>query len=370
MGLAAQRRRSLRLWHELRAFAAVAERRREERFEALRARFYREYWERAAAAVGARCEELGAGILRLRRGEDWTCVRGSAVMLDSRLALDLAGDKPLTHRLLAERGVPVPRHLEFAAEDPGAAQGFLRGSGGAVVVKPAVGTAAGKGVTTGIRDAAGLRRAVSRASLHARRLLVEEQVAGTSYRLLYLDGELLDAIRRDPPAVEGDGVHTLRELIAAENARRLAAPPVTALHPIRLDLECAGALRAQGRSLGSRPARGERVVVKGACNENAARENHGVRDTLHASIAALGRALMAHFDLGLCGIDLIAPKLDVPLESSGGVVGELNTTPGLHHHELVADPQARVDAGPRILEHLLARRRERRVRAAASEART
>ena len=249
----------------------------------------------------------------------------------------------------------MPRHLEFDADSPAAAQRFLADLDGCAVVKPAGGTGAGQGIATGIRDRRTLRRAVQQAAAFSRRLLIEEEIAGSSYRLLYLGGELVDAIRRDPPTLEGDGQRSLRELIAAENAHRLAGDPVTALHPIRPGLECTTTLRHQGRDLTSVPAPGERVVVKAACNENAARENLRVMDALHPSIVALGQKVTALLDLELGGLDLIAPKIDVPLAESGGVVNEINTTPGLHHHALVADPRTRADVGPRILEHIFAR---------------
>src|SRR5688572_32104639 len=54
-------------------------------------------------------------------------------------------------------------------------------------------------------------------------------IAGASYRLLYLEGRLIDAVRRDPPTVTGDGYSTIRRLIAHENRRRLERRPFTAL---------------------------------------------------------------------------------------------------------------------------------------------
>ena len=36
--------------------------------------------------------------------------------------------------------------------------------------------------------------------------------------LLFLDGQFIDAIRRDPPRVTGDGRHSITELVAAEKA--------------------------------------------------------------------------------------------------------------------------------------------------------
>ena len=43
------------------------------------------------------------------------------------------------------------------------------------------------------------------ASQYCPKLLPQEQIHGNSYRSAFLNGELLDAKRRDPPSVLGDG---------------------------------------------------------------------------------------------------------------------------------------------------------------------
>jgi cyanophycin synthetase len=57
--------------------------------------------------------------------------------------------------------------------------------------------------------------------------------------------------------------------------------------------------------------------------------------------------------LRLAGVDLVAPSLDGSLAETGGVVLEVNCTPGLHHHYLVADPEGATRVAVPILERLL-----------------
>ena len=61
------------------------------------------------------------------------------------------------------------------------------------------------------------------ASRHDHELILERQAAGHVYRFLFLDGELLDVVRRLPPHVTGDGRSDIRGLVLAENRRRLDA---------------------------------------------------------------------------------------------------------------------------------------------------
>jgi cyanophycin synthetase len=57
--------------------------------------------------------------------------------------------------------------------------------------------------------------------------------------------------------------------------------------------------------------------------------------------------------LRFAGIDVIAPEAARSL-AEGGVVLEVNCTPGIHHHYAVADPDAASRVAVPVLEHLLA----------------
>src|SRR5438876_4863441 len=84
-------------------------------------RLYRSIWGDAAVEVGAEVHELGGGFFELRRGGVSTRAWLHHVTLDSEVALRLALDKPLVHRLLAAEGPPVPEHLELASGEIAAA---------------------------------------------------------------------------------------------------------------------------------------------------------------------------------------------------------------------------------------------------------
>jgi len=49
--------------------------------------------------------------------------------------------------------------------------------------------------------------------------LVEQQAQGDVYRLLYLNGKLLDAVQRSSPSVLADGRSSIRKLIQLETKR-------------------------------------------------------------------------------------------------------------------------------------------------------
>jgi D-alanine-D-alanine ligase-like ATP-grasp enzyme len=332
----------------------IVERRR---FRAVRERFYDGLWRDAALAVGADYATLPGGLCQISRGNLSTFVDRSDIMLDSAISSRLLLNKALTFDWLAAKGLRVPRRERFDVGSLDRAEAFLREQGGPVVVKPAGGTGCGHGVTTQITDREGLRVAARHAGAFNRELLVEEQLAGHSYRLLYLDGQFIDAVRRDSPAVTGDGRSTIRQLVAAENERRLACAPITALSPLMIDLECRNTLSAEGLTPASVPATGATVRVKLAVNENAAAQNHVVRDAVNPEIVETGRRIARDFGLGFAGLDLMATDISLPPAQGGTVFNEINAGPGIHHHYLVSEPDRIANVAPRILEHLFSARR-------------
>ena len=124
----------------------------------------------------------------------------------------------------------------------------------------------------------------------------------------------------------------------AENAARLTGRPFTALSPIRLDRECTSYLAAQQLTVRSVPDDGQMIVLKRAVNENTSAQNHALRTSVHPATIATCTRLLQNLGVRLAGIDIIARNIAEPLKPPNGYIGEINTTPGLHHHDLIAAP--------------------------------
>jgi D-alanine-D-alanine ligase-like ATP-grasp enzyme len=341
-----------RYYEKTKFYLAINQRKELERFNRLRSRFYLDFWNASASAIGAQVEDLGYGFLRITKETHWTIVRLSSVMLDNHLILEFVGNKPIIHKLLREQGYPVPNYLEYRLDSIHSAYQFLQNLGKPTVVKPASGTGGGRGVTTRISNKEQLKKASLLASAFDNDLVIEEQVEGHSFRLLYLGGRFLDAVRREPPSVTGDGKSSLKQLIKKENEVRLGGDPITALSPITVDMECKQKLAEDNRDLGYVPRMGESVVVKAVVNQNSANENFSIRDEIHPSVVELGAKMVREFGIELAGVDIIAKDLRLPLAETGGVINEINTTPGLHHHFLIDDQDKRLPIGGEILDFL------------------
>jgi D-alanine-D-alanine ligase-like ATP-grasp enzyme len=313
---------------------------------ARRAALARTTWSEAASELGATVTELAPGQLEIRRGDEVVTVAGQVTRLNRPEAVALANDKPAAYAALLRAGVPVPEHLAFESGDLEPAKAFLTRGPVPCVVKPAAGRG-GDGVTGGVRTTAELRRAALSASRFASRLLVERQVTGDVFRLLVLDGEVVDVLRRRPPRIEGDGESTVEELIFAEYHRRLGTNGSAGLKPFAVDLDCLLTLAGAGLSLRSVPAPGAIVPVKTVTNYNRHDENEpvgAVSDGLKAQAVAAGRAL----GLRLVGVDVVTASAE-----SSGIVVDLNAAPALHHHGYVADGATATRVAVPILRTLL-----------------
>jgi D-alanine-D-alanine ligase-like ATP-grasp enzyme len=313
---------------------------------------YREIWLDAAREIGAEATELGDGFIDVRRGDESTLVWNSWVPLDDAVTLRFADHKLLARPRLDAAGLPVPEHALFEPSDPSPAFAFLEARSGPCVVKPAD-SAGGSGATSGVRTPRALRRASLRAARISAKIVIEAQIPGDLYRLLFLEGELVDAVRRLPPRVTGDGRATIAELVAAENQWRVRAGTAERTGLLRLDLDSVLTLEHVGLGVRSVPAAGERLAVKSVVNQNSAEDNASVRDEVGKALVADAEAAVRAVGVRLAGVDLITPDPSVRLSEAGGAILEVNGGPGLHYHYDVSNPGQAVPVAVPILERLL-----------------
>jgi cyanophycin synthetase len=316
---------------------------------------YERIWREAADAAGARMERLAPGLFELSRGGTATRVFQQMIELDDPVTLQVALDKTLVHRLMAASGISIPDYLEFDVRDPAPALEFLARDGGPYVVKPAAGTGGGHGTTANVTQPDELMRARLHAAKGGGRLLIERQAVGAVYRLLFLDGELLDVLRSLPAHLTGDGKSTVEELIDAENDRRVAAEGAAGLSLVGVDLDTVFALARAGLRLSSVLVAGRTVPIGVVTNGNAAEDNETFRGEISPQLIAEARSAQDAVGLRLAGVDVITTDLARPLAETGGVINEVNGTPGLHHHYLVADPDRATRVAIPVLERLLSR---------------
>jgi cyanophycin synthetase len=270
--------------------------------------------------------------------------------MDNPVTLKLAGDRPLTYKMLVEAGLTVPEFMPFNLKGIHEAEEFVRAMSNAVIVKPASGTSGGHGITSGVTNVTQLRKAAAFASIGNKTLIVEKMISGDCYRLLYLDGELLDAVVRYRPVIVGDGVSRIGQLIEIENRCRISNAEISSLSTISLDLDLKWTLKSQGLSLRSVPHANQTVPIKTVVNEGSAAECESVTSSIGQELRDEGAAAARALGVRLAGVEVITTDPSVSLQKSIGAIIEVNTTPGLHHHYLVRNDSSR--PATKILQHI------------------
>jgi cyanophycin synthetase len=278
--------------------------------------------------------QLGQGIYQHRIRATMTSGTGS-------LAVDVAGDKELTNRLLAAAGLPVPRSVSVRELDDALAA--ARRIGFPVVVKPLDGNH-GRGVQLDLGTEDEVRAAFPAAQAEAGRgwVVVESYVTGNDYRVLVVGGRMIAVAERVPAHVIGDGSKTVAELVEETNADpRRGVGHEKVLTRIRLDEAAVELLRAQGFGLDEVPPAGAMVKLTLTGNMSTGGISIDRTDEAHPDNVDIAEEAAGVVGLDVAGIDFVAPDIAEPVRETGGAVVEVNAAPGfrMHTHPTVGEPQ-------------------------------
>lgn len=280
-------------------------------------------------------------LVQLGQGTHAQRIRATMTSQTGALAVDIAGDKDLTAKLLGSAGLPVPKQEVVRTEDGAVAA--AREIGYPVVVKPLDGNH-GRGVGLDLRDEESVRAAFIAAKEQSRRglVVVESFIEGKDYRCLIVGGRMVAIAERVPASVTGDGTHTIAELVEMTNADpRRGVGHEKVLTRITVDEAAVERVRAQGYELDSVPARG--VSVRLALTGNMSTGGISIDRTYdaHPDNVEIAEEAARMVGLDVAGIDFICPDIASPVRETGGAICEVNAAPGfrMHTHPTVGEPQ-------------------------------
>ena len=321
--------------------------------------YYKKMWRDGARDIGADFKEWNNNTWEVSLDGKSTRISGWLVELDNPVTLNIAGNKILTYKLLEEAGLAVPPYAIFSIDNLEKLEEFMLTQKGMFVVKPAIGTGSGRGVTTHIQTFREARKAAALAAGYGSdKLLVELLIPGEVYRLLYLGGDLLFASRRNGVWLKGNGASTIEELIAEKNKLRQLNNS-TMRSPIIPDLDMKATLDVQNLTLKTIAGKGQRMLIKSVDNKMADKEEirtvydenvtHLIGAQLKEEGAKAARAVHSEF----LGVDIITRDMTVGLAEGGGIIGEVNTTPGMHHHINLKNSEHTPSAVQHVLRYLL-----------------
>jgi D-alanine-D-alanine ligase-like ATP-grasp enzyme len=214
------------------------------------------------------------------------------------------------------------------------------GSVSPVIVKPASGSGS-RHTILHITDEAELLRAFRIAKQVSPKVIVEEELIGPVYRATVVDGEFVAALRRDPPSVVGDGVHTISELVEEENKKPARSGPY--FSKIQLDENAKRELEWQGYGiqgetlkLKSVPPKAARVYFHQKVNWSVGGTTVDVTEDVHPDNRALFERAALELTAPIVGIDFIIKDIGMSWKDVDVPCGilECNSMPFFDNHHL------------------------------------
>ncbi len=284
--------------------------------------------------------------IQLGFGASQKRIQASITSHTSAIAVEMADEKNQVKRLLEKSGIPVPYGRVTLTEEE--AVSVYNDLGVAVVVKPDVGNH-GNGGTINITDIDQLKRAFKVAKAYHNRVIVEEYVKGSDFRLLVIDGTFVAAARREPAHVVGDGISSIATLIEEVNKDpRRGFGHENVLTQIDIDDMTERLLKLRGLSTDSVPQKGETIYLKTTANLSQGGTATDVTDEINPDIRLMAERAARIIGLDVVGVDAIADDISLPLDQSGLKVVEVNAAPGFRMHLEPTHGQPRNVATPLV----------------------
>lgn len=271
-------------------------------------------------------------------------VEATIASTTSQIAVDIAGNKSATKKMLTAANIPVPRgvvidHVDNLAE-------AIAEIGFPIVIKPLDGNH-GNGATINVSADDCARTAFERAKKYSEKVIVEQYITGSDYRALVIDYKFVAAALRTPAMVMGNGRSTIAELVEAANEDpRRGVCHNNVLTKIEINDVTLELLKKNGQSLDTVLPMGEVCYLKPTANLSTGGTATDVTDEVHPANIALFERIARTIGLDICGIDVMATTLETPLKENGGVVIEVNAAPGFRMHLEPTQGQPRNVAAP------------------------
>lgn len=283
--------------------------------------------------------QLGFGVNQVR-------FRATITSKTSNIAVDIAGDKEETKRMLKAAAIPVASgETVYNMND---VDSVIRSVGYPLVFKPINGNH-GKGATINVTNYEDAKSAFEFAKNYSKAIIVEKFITGYDFRVLVIDNKLVAAAQRVPAHVKGDGVKTIQELIDKENSDpRRGYGHENVLTEITVDRDTMDLLEKKNYSLTTVLAKGEQCFLKSTANLSTGGTSIDVTDKMHPQNIFTCERISRVIGLDVCGIDIMARNLTETLNENGGVVLEVNAAPGFRMHLAPSEGLPRNVAAPVI----------------------
>ena len=283
--------------------------------------------------------QLGYGVNQMR-------FQATITNKTSYIAVDIAGNKEQTKRMLEMSSMPVASG-DICFDEETLKQTIIK-IGYPIVLKPLDGNH-GKGASINVMHWEDAVSGLAHAQQYGRRVIVEKFITGYDFRVLVINNQLVAAAKRVPAHVVGNGKKTIQELIDTVNLDpRRGYGHENVLTEITVDRDTLDLLEKKSYSLASIPKADEIVYLKSTANLSTGGTSVDVTDMMHPENIFLCERISRVIGLDVCGVDIMAENLTQPLKQNGGVILEVNAAPGFRMHLAPSEGLPRNVAAPVI----------------------
>lgn len=267
--------------------------------------------------------QLGFGVHQQR-------IQATVTAKTNMIAVDIAGDKSATKKLLGDMGVPVPKGYRIRELED--LESTIERVGYPVVIKPLDGNH-GKGATVGIKNLKDAKIAFAKAKEYSRWVIVETSLSGFDFRALVVNNKLIAVAERTPAHIVGDGKSTIQQLIDKTNSDpRRGYGHENVLTQITIDQQTERLIKAKKYKLETVLPKGEILYLKTTANISTGGTAIDRTDEVHPENVFLFERIAQIVGLDVAGVDIVAPDISTPLTENGGGIIEVNAAPGFRMH--------------------------------------
>lgn len=245
------------------------------------------------------------------------------------IACHIARDKFISLNYIKQAGAPVPYQVNV--KDRKALQKLLPTLSFPVVLKPRHGSK-GKGVQLNINSPQELIESYKKNPFANQAMVIQEHVAGHEFRLLVINEQFVAAVKRIPAYVEGDGLHSVVELIEIKN--KVERRDGLYLMPIKVDDNLKHVLIRQNLTLDSVLKQNQRVQVREVSNVSLGGITEDCTDLVHPDNKAAAVIAAKSCLLDVAGIDFVSNDISRSWREGSGKIIEINNKPGIDLHML------------------------------------
>lgn len=240
---------------------------------------------------------------------------GNITSRDDFISYFKQGNKMVTKQIMAEAGFSVPQSLVLTEMGDVTALS-QRLAGQPIVVKPkATNMGIGISIFKHGAEAADLAWALKQAFAADDTVMIESFAKGVEYRFFVLDGETKAVLWRIPANVMGDGMHTIRELVALKNENPLRGENHrTPLTKIQLGEAEQLTLKQQGYGVEDVPPANEQVWLRENSNISTGGDSIDVTSDMDPSYLRLAEAMAQALAVKVTGLDLMIEDRHQPAQ--------------------------------------------------------